>query len=249
MSGEFVYEDRGGNIILSSSPGVVGSVDSIKKSIKTKVSERKIYSKPLIVIFKEIADAEIDDSWKEIFLKMSESKFPSPKITWIPSTEDNGLYGEIAYKNRGTNIKKEIYREDTLTEIRNTIIEFISNYTNIGLSGAAGGDSGGKIDSGFADLTDDIAVIDRSKISPIPWKNLLPKDQSILLESFVKGFGLENNLTKKETENLSLKVVVFFIGKSIPKINNYLKFDEDDGKILNIINLQKNSNGDYFLKG
>lgn len=244
MSGEFVYEDRGGNIILSSSPGVVGSTDSVKKSVKPKVADRKVYTRPTIFLFKELADVELDDSWKEVFLKMSESKFPSFKITWIPSIEDNGLYGEIAYRNRGTNVKKEIYKDDDITDIRNIIIDFISSYTNIGLGAAAitegAGDSGNN---------DDIAIIDKSRISPISWKNLQPKDQSVLLDLFVKEFGLDNNLTKKEIENLSLKVIVFFIGKNISKINNYLKFDEEDGKILNILNLYKNSNGVYALKG
>lgn len=239
MSGEFVYEDRGGNIILSSSPGVVGSAESVKKSVKPKVADRKVYTRPTIVLFKELADVELDDSWKEVFLKMSESKFPSFKITWIPSVEDNGLYGEIAYRNRGTNVKKEIYKDDDISDIRNTIVDFISSYTSIGL-GAEGG-----IDVN----NDDIAIIDKTRISPISWKNLQPKDQSVLLDLFVKEFGLDNNLTKKEIENLSLKVIVFFIGKNISKINNYLKFDEEDGKIINILNLYKNSNGVYALKG
>jgi len=243
MSGEFVYEDRGGNIILSSSPGVVGSTDPVKKSVKTKVADRKVYTRPTIVLFKELADVELDDSWKEVFLKMSESKFPSFKITWIPSIEDNGLYGEIAYKNRGTNVKKEIYKDDDITDIRNTIVDFISSYTSIGLGAEVEGTGGTDVNN------DDIAIIDKSRISPISWKNLQPKDQSVLLDLFVKEFGLDNNLTKKEIENLSLKVIVFFIGKNISKINNYLKFDEEDGKILNILNLYKNSNGVYSLKG
>lgn len=243
MSGEFVYEDRGGNIILSSSPGVVGSVESVKKSVKPKVADRKVYTRPTIVLFKELADVELDDSWKEVFLKMSESKFPSFKITWIPSIEDNGLYGEIAYRNRGTNVKKEIYKDDDITDIRNIIVDFISSYTSIGLGAGVEGAGGTDVNN------DDIAIIDKSRISPISWKNLQPKDQSVLLDLFVKEFGLDNNLTKKEIENLSLKVIVFFIGKNISKINNYLKFDEEDGKILNILNLYKNSNGVYALKG
>jgi len=126
-----------------------------------------------------------------------------------------------------------------LFDIRNMIVDFITDYTNV---------ETGEVVNEFNETNDDVKIVDKSKIIPFPWIKLSAKDQTSLLESYVKEFGAENNLSKKEIDDLLYKVIIFFIGKNIQKISNYLKIDEDDGRILNITNIQKNSNGVYIIK-
>lgn len=236
MSGAFTYEDEEGNVIISSSPGMQGSrtpeASSRKSSIKPKKTERRTFKRPTIELFNLLAENETDDMWRERFLKMGNSKFPS-KISWNPASESPGLYGEIIYKNRQITKSEPISKDYALEEIRSLVKEFITNYTNIEMS----------IQTDF-NAEDDIKVIDKSKITPFPWIKLGAKEQSKLISDYVKDFGMENSLDKQEIETLTDKLVIYAMGKNIQP---YLTLD-DDGKILKISIIYLDENGKYQIK-
>jgi hypothetical protein len=230
--GEFVYEDGTGNIILSSSPGISSSISPLP--VSKKVIERKTFRRPTIDLFDKLAEIEIDESWKERFHNMSNGKF-TRKITWNDTPDDPFKYGEMIYKSRQIKTKTPILvieRSYQAEEIRSLIIDFINNYTNI----ETGGD--------LQQQEDDFKIVDKSDISPIPWKKMTPKDQVLVIQEYIKDFGASKSLDKKSTDELLDKVVIYILGKDT--INN-LKIDVK-GNITDITNIYKRSDGVYDVK-
>lgn len=230
MSGEFVYEDRSGRIIIASRPGMDDNLDSKKSATKSKSSEKKGYTRPLIKIFSDLSDDEIDELWKSRFEKMATSRFPA-KISWNPSKEDPKIYGELIYKHRLSTESLPIPTDMNISDIREQIKSFILNYTNIGT----------ELDND----EDDIQIIDKTHITPIPWNKLSAKDQSQYIEDYLKEFGLENGISKQDLESLTTKVILYAMGKNIQP---FIEFD-DSGKITKIRNvIYRDQNGVFKVK-
>jgi hypothetical protein len=219
MSGEFTLEDHSGEIIFASSPGMKSSY--VSKSVgpkKAKISSKRINKRPLIEIFDILSEVETDPIWAERFQKMAMYKFP-PKISWVSNTTNPDIYGDLVYKNRQiTSITSTILKDTPIEEISTTLKFFIRNYTNIEIEGETNeGD-------------DDVKIVSKSKITPMPWSKLTSKDHSALLTDYVKEFSVANSLDKEETSNLLRSVILFAMGRNIVP---YLNLD-DDGKISKI---------------
>ena len=233
MSEGFTLENSSGEIIFASSPGMEGTFTSKDSSVKkTKTVSKRGSKKPLIEVFEILADQEIEDIWMERFHKMSMNRFPA-KISWTTTGISPGLYGQMVYKNRQASATLDIPKDLPMDELSNKIKFFIRNYTSI------------DVDTDPKKLEDDIKIVPKSKIKPIPWAKLSVKDQSALLAEYIKYFAIENNIDKEDSNNLLKILVLFSIGKNILA---YLSFDED-GKISHINSLiYQDTNGNYKIK-
>lgn len=233
MSGAFTIEDKSGEIIYASSPGMENDTSSKTGSAKkSKASSKKASKKPLIDFFQDLSNSEEDPIWAERFEKMAINKFP-PKISWIPSLERSDIYGQLMYKNRQNSQPLVISKEDSIDQIKDEIKFFIRNYTSIDTENIENEDES------------EVKVYDKSNITPIPWNKLSSKDHKDLLAEYMKGFSYDNNLSKKEAAHLFDNVLLFAMGKNILP---YLTFD-DNGKIESINGLiYQDSDGSFKIK-
>lgn len=231
MSGEFTLEDRAGEIIFASSPGMQSA--SASKTLgpkKSKPSAKRANKRPLIEIFNILSEYETDPVWADRFGKMAMYKFLQ-RISWVPNTTDTNVYGELVYKNRQIEEKTKVLKDTPIDEVAETLKFFIRNYTNV------------EMESETRD-EDDIKVINNSKITPMPWNKLASKDQSNLLTDYIKDFAAENSIDRESQKNLIRDVILFSMGRNIVP---FIKLDED-GKVYNISNIYKDSEGVFRLK-
>lgn len=234
MADGFTLEDKKGNIMYASSPGMGSAIQSKTDSKKSKPSVKKLTRRPEIKFFVDLAEGEIDAQWEERFQKMAMSRFP-PKISWssivdlsdepVGTTTDQ-FHGELVYKNRQI-VKNLKLRKDTdLNNLRMDIKSFVQNYTNLDMEQAD------------EDL-ESSQPIPKTRIVAYPWNKLSAKDQILAIVEYVKGFSMENNLSKEETENFIKYLTVFTMGKNITP---FIVFDKD-GNIERLKGLQKDSIG------
>lgn len=240
MIGEFTLEDKSGNIVFASSPGMGSSAPGKTEAKKTKTSVKRLARRPEIKIFVDLAEEETDTQWEERFQKMAMSRFPA-KISWNPTVdltdEPQGtlidhFYGELVYKNRQIVKNLKLRKDEDLHNIRMNIKSFIQNYTNVDMEQA---------DDEFA--TDAVQPIPKTRIVPVPWAKLSAKDQALALTDYVKGFSIENTLTKEESESFIRYLTIFAMGRNIVP---FIVFDKD-GSIERLKGVVKEKTG-YKLK-
>lgn len=209
MAGEFTLEDKSGNIVFASTPGMASLAESIRSDAKKKKALPKKTTRAVIKIFSDLAELEEnDESWEERFQKMSISRFPN-KISWnLPSPEKESLiYGILVYKNRQVEKKLELKKDVDLDTLSRTIKAFIQNYTNV--------------DMEENDDADEMStLIDKSQITPVSWNKLGPRDQSSLIADYVKGFSLENPLGKRIPKTINI-LDYFYYGKEYHSSSNF----------------------------
>lgn len=234
MNNTFKVEDSTGQLIFASTPGMKSSSNNVNSSAKRITSStKKANKRSPIEFFENLAKEEEDPVWIERFLKMSLYKFP-PNISWQTNPDNPDIYGEIMYKRRQFSEKLEIKKNEEYTLISENIKIFIKDYTNIEIDE----------NNGVIDPETDFIVYPKDRISPIPWNKLSSKDQSILITNYIKTFGEENSLDKKQILDLIKYALLFAMGGNIFK---YLTFD-DNGAITSIANIYINSSGKYKLK-
>lgn len=221
MIGEFTLEDKSGNIVFASSPGMGYSASGKVDSKKAKPSAKRLAGRPKIQIFMDLAEEETDAQWEERFQKMAINRFPA-KISWNPivdladepqGTVADNFHGELVYKNRQIIKNLKLRKDEDLNNIRVNIKSFIQNYTNVDMEQA---------DDEFA--TDAVQPIPKTRIVPVPWAKLSAKDQALALTDYVKGFSIENTLTKEESDAFIRYLTIFAMGRNIVP---FVVFDKD----------------------
>lgn len=240
MIGEFTLEDKSGNIVFASSPGMGYSASGKAESKKSKPAPKRLASRPKIQIFVDLAEEESDPQWEERFQKMALYRFPA-KISWNPTVDlvdelqgtlPDSFYGELIYKNRQIVKNLKLRKEDNINTIRMDIKAFIQNYTNVDMEQA---------DDEYTN--DTVQPIPKTRIVPVAWAKLSAKDQALALSDYVKGFSIENTLTKEESEAFIRYLTIFTMGRNIVP---FVVFDKD-GTIERLKGIVKEKNG-YKLK-